>query len=115
MPRRRLGSVALALFALIVTFDASAQGRPRARDAGIAVGVMQTGPLNAITDVGGVRVGHVTLIEGRDIRTGAIVEWARIDGAITELYDVAVLQGILRPSVIGFKTDEIKQRIAIER
>lgn len=50
-----------------------------------------------------------------DIDSGAIVEWARIDGAIRELYDTAVLPGILRPSVVGFKTDEIKKRIAIER
>jgi D-aminopeptidase len=34
------------------------------------VGVFQTGELNAITDVEGVRVGHTTLIEGDDIRTG---------------------------------------------
>ena len=67
---RRLGSVALALAALIVTTKAPAQDRPRARDAGIAIGVIPTGPLNAITDVAGVRVGHVTLIEGRDVRTG---------------------------------------------
>jgi len=38
--------------------------RPRARDCGIAIGTLPTGPLNAITDVSGVRVGHVTLIEG---------------------------------------------------
>ncbi len=38
--------------------------RPRARDMGIAPGRLPTGPLNAITDVAGVRVGHVTLIEG---------------------------------------------------
>ena len=44
--------------------------RPRAREAGITIGVMETGPLNAITDVAGVRVGHVTLVEGRDVRTG---------------------------------------------
>jgi uncharacterized protein (TIGR03032 family) len=50
-----------------------------------------------------------------DIHSGAIVEWVRIDGAITELYDVAFLGGVLRPSVVGFKTDEIKQRISIER
>ncbi|RMG31111.1 MAG: S58 family peptidase [Bacteroidetes bacterium] len=42
----------------------------RLRDYGIAPGVMQPGPLNAITDVPGVRVGHVTLIEGQHIRTG---------------------------------------------
>ncbi len=70
MFRRRLGSAAIALAALIMTTDALAQERPRAREAGIVVGVIPTGPLNAITDVAGVRVGHVTLIEGRDVRTG---------------------------------------------
>ena len=44
--------------------------RPRARDLGIAPGVLRPGPLNAITDVAGVAVGHVTLIEGEAIRTG---------------------------------------------
>ena len=44
--------------------------RPRARDLGITPGVLAPGPLNAITDVGGVRVGQVTLIEGDRIRTG---------------------------------------------
>jgi len=43
---------------------------PRMRDYGIRTGVMQPGPLNAITDVKGVSVGHVTLIEGDSIRTG---------------------------------------------
>ena len=37
---------------------------PRARDLGISIGEIATGPLNAITDVTGVRVGHTTLIEG---------------------------------------------------
>ncbi len=45
--------------------------RPRARDLGIAPGIFPTGFWNAITDVKGVRVGHVTLIKGTDIRTGA--------------------------------------------
>jgi D-aminopeptidase len=44
--------------------------RKRARDLGIAPGVLPTGKLNAITDVPGIRVGHLTLIEGDDIRTG---------------------------------------------
>ncbi len=44
--------------------------RPRARDLGLAPGILPTGPLNALTDVAGVRVGHVTLIEGESIRTG---------------------------------------------
>ncbi|HOX58972.1 MAG TPA: P1 family peptidase [Candidatus Paceibacterota bacterium] len=44
--------------------------RPRARQAGISVGLLPPGPLNAITDVAGVRVGHATLREGDSIRTG---------------------------------------------
>ena len=42
----------------------------RARDLGLAPGVFAPGPLNAITDVAGVRVGHTTLIQGKDVRTG---------------------------------------------
>lgn len=44
--------------------------RPRAREAGVVVGVLPPGPLNAITDVEGVRVGHATLVRGADVRTG---------------------------------------------
>ncbi len=44
--------------------------RQRLRDLGIAPGILPPGPLNAITDVAGVLVGHVTLIEGESIRTG---------------------------------------------
>lgn len=44
--------------------------RKRARVLGIAPGILPVGTWNAITDVSGVRVGHVTLIEGEDIRTG---------------------------------------------
>jgi D-aminopeptidase len=44
--------------------------RQRLRQLGITPGILPTGPLNAITDVAGVRVGYVTLIEGDDIRTG---------------------------------------------
>jgi D-aminopeptidase len=45
-------------------------GRRRARELGIVPGVLPQGPVNAITDVPGIRVGHTTLIEGSDIRTG---------------------------------------------
>jgi D-aminopeptidase len=44
--------------------------RPRAREAGVVVGIFSTGPLNAITDVAGVRVGQVTVMEGDAVRTG---------------------------------------------
>lgn len=43
---------------------------PRVRELGIKVGVMSPGPLNAITDVAGVRVGHTTLVRGENVRTG---------------------------------------------
>ena len=49
---------------------AEGDDRPRARDIGLAVGTFEPGPLNAITDVEHVRVGHATRIEGDDIRTG---------------------------------------------
>jgi D-aminopeptidase len=47
-----------------------AGGRPRARDLGIAPGALTPGPLNAITDVAGVRVGHTTVVDGDTVRTG---------------------------------------------
>jgi D-aminopeptidase len=55
----------------IVT-DSSSSGRPRARDLGLILGRMPPGPLNAITDVGDVRVGQVTLHSGEGaLREGA--------------------------------------------
>lgn len=48
----------------------SGEERPRMREFGIETGVLKPGQLNAITDVPGVKVGHVTLIIGENIRTG---------------------------------------------
>ena len=42
----------------------------RARDLGVAPGIFAPGPLNAITDVGGVRVGHATVVSGDSVHTG---------------------------------------------
>lgn len=55
------------------TLAAQSDTRPRARDLGLAPGVFEPGPLNAITDVGGVTVGHVTLNQGDSVRTGVTV------------------------------------------
>lgn len=52
------------------TTTSSPAPRPRAREAGLRIGVMEPGPLNAITDVEGVRVGHTTVIQGETVRTG---------------------------------------------
>jgi D-aminopeptidase len=45
----------------------------RARDLGIVVGTLPPGPLNALTDVRGIRVGHETIVAGDDVRTGVTV------------------------------------------
>lgn len=68
----RLFAAVILMFAITTSSAAQSDGddRPRARDLGIAPGILTPGPHNAITDVAGVRVGHVTLIEGEGIRTG---------------------------------------------
>ena len=68
-------NITLALTALLMTVIAVAQNtpsnaRPRASDLGLRVGILPTGPLDAITDVAGVEVGHTTIIRGGDLRTG---------------------------------------------
>jgi len=65
-------------FAIVATLSlvalvAFAESRPRAREAGVVVGILPPGPLNAITDVDGVRVGQTTLIRGENVRTGVTV------------------------------------------
>lgn len=60
------------LFLLLVAryTPATAQSTKRPREYGIRFGVLPTGPLNAITDVPGVRVGQITLLQGPNVRTG---------------------------------------------
>jgi D-aminopeptidase len=61
--------ILFVLSALALGF-AQPEKRPRLREFGIETGIFKPGPLNAITDVAGVKVGQVTLIEGDSIRTG---------------------------------------------
>ena len=61
--------LSLLVSLLFLTMHQSfSQTRPR--DLGVPFGVLPAGPLNAITDVPGVKVGHLTKIDGPDIRTG---------------------------------------------
>ncbi|MFD3002700.1 P1 family peptidase [Pontibacter toksunensis] len=60
----------LLLLMVSITSQAWSQQRKRAREYGVKIGVLPTGELNAITDVAGVQVGHVTLQEEDNIRTG---------------------------------------------
>lgn len=48
-----------------------------------------------------------------DLRSGDIVHWVRIEGMVSELYDVAVLPGVRRPAALGFKTDEVRRVLAV--
>lgn len=59
----------LILLAVSSTFPLTSK-RPRLREFGIATGILKPGKWNAITDVEGVLVGHVTLVQGQNIRTG---------------------------------------------
>lgn len=66
-----------SLFIIVVWLSAAGgamfgqtETRPRARELGVEVGVLPPGPLNAITDIAGVKVGQTTLIRGDNIRTG---------------------------------------------
>jgi D-aminopeptidase len=60
----------LLLLSLAATPLLAQSPRPRARDIGLVVGALPPGPLNAITDVAGVRVGHTTIARGDSINTG---------------------------------------------
>jgi len=62
--------VCLLLFGLLLHLASFTNAQTRARDFNISIGVVPTGPLNAITDVAGVRVGQVTKIENDRVRTG---------------------------------------------
>lgn len=60
----------LAAFAIALCVPFALQAQVRARAIGLAPGIFAPGPLNAITDVAGVRVGQVTVAEGDSVRTG---------------------------------------------
>src|SRR3954447_1040129 len=92
MTLHRLGIISgMALLAVALPDSVSAQ-EPRARDLGVPFDGTP-GPLNAITDVGGVAVGHTTLISGEGklevgkgpVRTGvtAILPRGTMSGAPT--------------------------------
>ena len=66
---RILAVLAICLLAAPLALG-QGDSRPRARDIGLSPGVLDPGPHNAITDVPGVLVGQVTLMEGDHIRTG---------------------------------------------
>jgi D-aminopeptidase len=67
--------------------------RKRSRELGIAPGILPVGKRNAITDVQGVKVGHVTLIEGDEIRTGVTAILPHDENLFQEKVPAAVVVG----------------------
>lgn len=63
-------STVLLAASTLYTSEAQNGRRPRAREAGVIVGVIPPGALNSITDVASVTVGHATVIRGENVRTG---------------------------------------------
>jgi D-aminopeptidase len=71
--RQMHNASAMALLAVLLVCPGAPDAqssRPRARDLGLKPGVLEPGPLNAITDVADVKVGQVTIVSGDRIRTG---------------------------------------------
>jgi len=70
--RAMLRLIILSSFLFLISICSAGEipPRPRAREAGVQVGVIPPGPQNAITDVAGVLVGQTTIIRGDNIRTG---------------------------------------------
>lgn len=48
-----------------------------------------------------------------DLRSGDVAHWVRLEGMVTELYDVVALPGVARPMALGFKTDEIQRLLTV--
>jgi D-aminopeptidase len=93
-------TVACITILSIMTF-AQTEHRPRARDVGVRVGVLPTGPENAITDVNGVLVGHTTIIRGDSIRTGVTAVLPHPGNLFQEKVPGAVFVGNAFGKLIG--------------
>lgn len=80
-------------FLLLCSLSVFAQSRGRVRDFGLKIGVLPTGALNAITDVKGVKVGHVTLNTGTAVRTGVTAILPHGDNIFQQKVPAAIFSG----------------------
>lgn len=86
--------IAQSLFAQTGTSGpADSPVRVRARDLHISPGVFPAGKWNAITDVAGVRVGHTTLMEGDNVRTGVTAILPPGDNPFSQKVPAAIYVG----------------------
>jgi D-aminopeptidase len=82
--------------------EGTGEPRPRIRDLGVSPGVLAPGALNAITDVGGVRVGHTTIVKGDAVRTGVTAVVPHGDGIFRQKVAAAVYVGNGYGKAAGF-------------
>src|SRR6058998_2214022 len=105
MPPRRVrpynfcmaNGLVVAAFLLLTSFvSAQSTGsttRPRVLELGLKVGILSSGPLDAITDVAGVLVGHTTIIRGDNIRTGVTAVLPHSGNLYRERVPAAIFMG----------------------
>jgi D-aminopeptidase len=91
----KLLAIAMVLLAtaLAAAQGASPNARPRASDLGLKVGILPTGPLDAITDVAGVEVGQTTIVRGDNIRTGVTAVLPHTGNLYREKVPAAIFVG----------------------
>lgn len=70
MSVRFLPLLVIGVLFAVPMMSAAQSDSTRIRDLGVSPGIFEPGPLNAVTDVGSVEVGHQTLMEGDSVRTG---------------------------------------------
>ena len=87
---------------MIVAPPGEAQDRQSARALGIVTGVLPSGPLNAITDVAGVLVGHSTIVSGDSINTGVTAILPHAGNVFWEKVPAAVVVGNGFGKLMGF-------------
>lgn len=107
-----------SLFSLLIfLFLADSAHSQRARSLGIETGILTPGEFNAITDVTGVKVGHQTIIDGDDIRTGVTAILPHDENIFRERVPAAVFVGNGFGKALGFtqvrELGEIETPIAL--
>lgn len=93
---------ALLVISPALAQSASHVSRPRTSDLGLKVGILPPGPLDAITDVAGVEVGHTTIIRGDDVRTGVTAILPHPGNLFREKVPAAVFVGNGFGKLAGF-------------
>jgi D-aminopeptidase len=93
MAFRSLAAVFLLFQSLAGAQNEISNTRPRAPQLGLRIGILATGRLDAITDVAGVTVGQVTIIQGENVRTGVTAVLPRPGNLYRDKVPAAIFVG----------------------